>query len=57
MYVKRPTAAPFAAAAVPGIKQPNTSTIDRHCPTVPHKNNFLLPTLSMINHDTVAKIA
>jgi hypothetical protein len=30
MYVKRPTAAPFAADGVPGIKQAKVRTIERH---------------------------
>ena len=55
--MKRPTAAPFAAAGVPGIRQLNTSTIDKHCPTVPHRNSLRLPTLSMMNQETVAKQA
>jgi hypothetical protein len=56
MYVKRPTAAPFAADGVPGIKQAKVRTIERHWPTVPHRKSLRLPTLSIRNHDNVAKI-
>ena len=52
-----PTAAPLAAAGVSGIKHAKTSTMLKHWPTVPHKNSFRLPTRSMMNQDTVAKMA
>ena len=57
MYVKSPTAAPLAAAVVPGIKHEKTRTMLKHWPTVPHRNSFRRPTRSMMNQDTVAKIA
>lgn len=57
MKRKSPVAAPLAAAVVPGIKHAKTTTILRHCPTVPQRKSFLRPTLSMINQLTVAKIA
>lgn len=57
MYVKSPTAAPLAAAGVPGIKHEKTRTILRHWPTVPQRKSFRRPTRSMMNQDTVAEMA
>ena len=57
MYVNSPTAAPFAAAGVPGIKQANTITMLRPWPTVPHRKSFRRPARSMMNQLTVAKMA
>ena len=56
IYVKSPTAAPFAAVGVPGIKHENVRTIDRPWPTVPQRKSFRLPALSMMNQLTVAKM-
>lgn len=56
MYVKSPTAAPLAALSVPGISAPKVSTMERHWPTVPIRNNFLRPTFSTTNQLVVAKM-
>lgn len=57
MYVNNPTAAPFAALFVPGIKAAKTRTMDNPCPRVPAMNSLRRPARSMMNHDVVAKAA
>lgn len=55
MYINRPAAAPLAAPCVPGIKQANVMIMLAICPTVPHRNIFRLPALSIMNQEVVAK--
>lgn len=56
MYVNKPTAAPLAAASVPGMRQLKTSTILNPWPTVPQRKSLRLPARSMMNQLTVAKM-
>lgn len=56
MYVNSPTAAPLADCRSPGIRQAKVMIMDVIWPTVPHRNSFLRPTRSMMNHETVAKM-
>lgn len=57
MKRNRPTAAPLALLGVSTIRQENVISIDRLCPTVPHKKSLRRPARSMMNQETVAKIA